>query len=125
MSRPRSAAGPLDRVTQHLQLTDDALPLVALDFDAPVLDRSPGPAPLLQGAGEFPQATLAQVEVEHGGHALPPPAGRLPPDLDRERLLGRLGRCPPCRGRFGGPVLRPCAAAAEDAGDEAHDLPLD
>src|SRR5204862_8200145 len=116
--------GPLDLVAQLLQLTDDALPLVALDFDSPVLDRSPGPAPLLQGAGEFPQATLVQGEVEHGGHALPPPARRLPPDLGREWLLSRLGRCLPRPDWFGGPILRPCAAP-EDAGDEAHDLPLD
>ena len=38
-----STPDPLDLVAQLLQLGDDALPLVALNLDAPVLDRPPVP----------------------------------------------------------------------------------
>src|SRR5438105_13687863 len=93
MDSSRSSPGPLDLVAQLLQLTYNALRLVALHFDAPVLDRAPRPAPLFELGGEFPQPALVQGEVEYGGHALPPPACRLPPDLGSDRLLGRLGGC--------------------------------
>src|SRR6516165_4122055 len=86
----RSAPDPLDLVAQPLQLGDDALPLVALNLDAPVLDRAPGAAPLLEQGGEFPHAVVIERQVEHRCHALASPARRLPADLQRDRLLGRF-----------------------------------
>src|SRR5262245_24308349 len=74
-----SSTHTLDLVAQFLQLGGDALPLVALNLDAPVLDRAPGAAPLLEQGGEFPHAFLIEWQVEHGRHALATPArGSLP-----------------------------------------------
>ena len=55
-----SAPNPLDLVAQPLQLGDDALPLVALNFDPPALDRAPGAAPLLEQGCEFPHAVVIE-----------------------------------------------------------------
>jgi hypothetical protein len=83
---------------------------------------TPGPAPLLQRAGQLSQAALVQRQVEDGGYALAAPARRFSADLRSHRLAGRLG----CRHRrhVRGGRLR-SVAAAEDTGDEAHDLALD
>src|SRR5438309_2014246 len=109
MMRRTSSPDPLDLEAQLVQLGDDALPLVALNLDAPVLDGAAGPAPLLERASEFPQAALVQGEVEYRGHALAPPPCRLPSDLRSKGLLGRLGGCRTCWCAFGGLILLPCA----------------
>src|SRR5436190_23013932 len=90
---PRSAPDLLDLVAQLLQLGDDALPLVALNLDAPVLDCASGSATLLERCGQFSQAVLVQRHIEYGRDALPSPACRLSADFHGWRLLCRLLRC--------------------------------
>lgn len=46
----RSSSNPLRFVPQLFQLGDDALSLVALNFDATVFDRASGPASLFENA---------------------------------------------------------------------------
>src|SRR6266404_5328252 len=119
-----SSPDPLDLVAQPLQLGDDALPLVALNLDAPVLDRPSGPAALLECCGQFSQAALVQRRVEYARHALASPARRLSADLHRLRLLCWLLRSGTIRGgNFSRTFL--ALAPAEDAGDEAHDFLFD
>src|SRR5262249_18563436 len=78
MGGPPSAPDPLDLVAQLLQLRDDALLLVALNLDAPVLDRPTRAAALLEHGGEFPHAVVTERQVEHGRHAPATPARPLP-----------------------------------------------
>src|SRR4051794_1411359 len=101
MRVPRSAPDPLDLVTQPLQLGDDARPLIALNFDSPLLDGATGAAPLFERGGDLPQAALVPREIEYGGHAFAAPARRLPPHLGRQGLPYRLGGGLAGRHRFG------------------------
>src|SRR5579872_1913629 len=77
----RSASDSLDLVTQLLQLGNDSFSLVALNLDAPVLDRTASSTPLLEQGGKLPHAVVVERQVEHRRHALATPARRLPADL--------------------------------------------
>ena len=64
---PRSSSDALDLVAQLLQLGGDALPLVALDLDAAVLDRATRPAPLLgQHNAEVLREVLGYTDEQIG-----------------------------------------------------------
>src|SRR6266567_895026 len=91
-SDPRSSSDPLDLVAQLLQLGDDALPLVALYFNAPVLGRSSGAAALLECCGQFSQAALVQGHVEYGRDALATPTCCLSAHLHQNGPVGRFFR---------------------------------
>src|SRR5262249_28556243 len=84
-----SAPDPLDLVAQLLQLGDDALPLVPLNLDPPVLDRPTRAIVLLEQGGEFLHAVVIERQVEHGRHALATPTRRLPADMRNRPLTTR------------------------------------
>jgi cytoskeletal protein CcmA (bactofilin family) len=56
-------------IAQSLQLGDDALPLVALNLDPPVLDCPTRPAPLFEQGGKFSHAVVIEGQVEATVHS--------------------------------------------------------
>src|SRR5262249_41351688 len=105
---------------------DDALPLIALNLNPSILDRSPGPAALLQRRGEIAEATIVQLQTEHCGHTFPTPSGCFASDLGREVSSHRFGQGFACwnASRQRDSNLR-AVSAAEDSRHEPHDLLFD
>lgn len=62
LSRHPSASPPstLGSVAHTLKLRDDSLPVITLDLDPPLLDRSAGAKPGLQLGGKLREAILVQ-----------------------------------------------------------------
>ena len=82
LQEPVSAPDPLDLVAQPLQLGDDALPLVALNLDPPILDRPSGATPILELRGQFEQTGFIKWDIRYGRHALATPAFGFPTQAD-------------------------------------------
>ena len=91
-----SAPNPLRPITQPLKLLNNPIPMVALDFDAPVLDRAARAEPILQLGGKLGEAVLVQWQVGDDGHSFSTPAFRLSTNpnhggLARDRWLALAG----------------------------------
>src|SRR5262249_22270377 len=107
------APHPLDVVAELLQFGDDAVTQVALDEDAPVLDRAAGAAALLELAGQGADTGLVERDIPDDGDALALAALGLASDLERR---GFLPPVPPSSRHQAPARCRPRRAAGRQAG---------
>ena len=99
-----STSGPFHSVAQAFEFLDDPISMVALDFNASLLDRSTGAQPPFQPGGKLRTGRFR------------PTAGRKrssPPCLVCPWSLGLLGQPWTCSGR----MARSCKRTRSEAGD--------
>ena len=72
-----STPGPFHSVAQALKFDNDTVPMVTLDLNAPVLNRSTGAQSLLQRRGQFGKPDSIQWQVGDDRYPLATPAFRL------------------------------------------------
>jgi hypothetical protein len=77
LAQALSTPGPFHLVAHSLKFRNDPIPMIALDLDPSLLNRSPGAKPCFQLGGKFCAAVLVQRQVGNGRHALASPALRL------------------------------------------------
>lgn len=75
-----SLRGP--KVSHSLNLLNDSVSMIALDFDPSVFGRSASPKPGLQFGGKLREARLVQWQIRDDRHALAAPALRFSTHFD-------------------------------------------
>ena len=93
-----SSPGPFHSITHALKFRNDPIPLIALNLNPSILDRSASAKPLLQLGGKFREAVLVQGQVGDDCHPLASPALRLSAHSDdgglaRGRWLAPASAC--------------------------------